>query len=75
MDSENNKFWITFWKIAATTLIAVILIGGGCATTERVLISKAIESGTNPIAARCAIAGFGQSDNAICAIVTNNKDK
>jgi hypothetical protein len=74
MNSEN-EFWITLWKIAATTLIAAILLAGGCATTERVLISKAIEGGTDPIAARCAIAGFGQSDNAICAIVTNNKDK
>ncbi len=74
MDSES-MFWVTVWKIVATSVVLLVAIAGGCTTTERILISKAIEAGVDPIEARCAIVGVrrNQADAAICAIVANKE--
>ena len=70
MDNEN-VFWITIWKIIAACIIALIALASGCTVTERILISKAIDSGVSPIEARCGIVGVAQTDAAICGIIAN----
>lgn len=72
MDSENN-FWLTIWKIAAAVAVLLVAICGGCTVTERVLISKAIDSGVSPIEARCGIVGVTQNDAAICGIIASRE--
>ena len=52
---NDNEFWIKVWKIAAFVFVVTILNVSGCTINKQSQIRSAIEKGTDPIAAKCAI--------------------
>jgi hypothetical protein len=72
MNSEQI-FWINVWKIAAACVITLVVVIGGCTTTERLLISHAISNGADPITARCGIVGQNEREAVLCYSVTQEK--
>lgn len=65
----DNHFWIRFWLCICAVAIAGIGTIGGCVAYESTLVSKAIEKGADPIAARCAMMmGANSQANPICAV-------
>ena len=54
---EDNEFWLKVMK-AFFILIAVMTVSiGGCTANRHYQIRTLVESGTDPIGAKCAIEG------------------
>lgn len=64
MDKEG-KFWISFWAIVATLVIAFIGTIASCTTYQNSLIRDMVAAGADPIDARCSISTV-ESQNPIC---------
>jgi hypothetical protein len=72
---DENKFWLRIWQLLAGLAAVGILTTGGCVAYESKLVSDAMTSGKDPIAARCAISGTstGYGQAALCTLKAAGK--
>lgn len=66
MDS-NDKFWLSLWTLAACTLFAILVVSLAYNASFDQKVVDMVLKGTDPIAARCAIAGGETLIKAPCA--------
>jgi len=62
----DDEFFLTIWKLVAGVIIAIVVSISGCVAHQNALISKAIETGVDPMKASCAFNNDGKS---FCTIV------
>ena len=63
---DENQYWATIWKLAATAFSVVILTAGGCTAHQQYKIAELVAGGADPIKAQCAIYGINNGNAAVC---------
>ena len=61
---EEHTYWIAFWRLIATVIIACTAIIGGCNAHRTSAIRDMANKGVNPLDAKCAL----QSTDNACAL-------
>lgn len=69
---DENKFWTKVLTLVAVVIVAAIAAPAGCTAYESKRIADAIEKGTDPIDARCGIAGTANSGGMMCILRAAN---
>jgi len=69
---EENKYWITIWKLVAGTICVIIVSIGGCQSYQNKQIASLIATGIDPIKAACSISPQ-QMSREICAAVATKQ--
>lgn len=72
---NENEFWIALWRTAGAIVVCIVAVASGCVsynnTIETTRIAEAIKTGVEPLAARCAISGYGDSRIPMCAVIAS----
>ena len=68
---DENQFWATIWKTAATAFSVLVVTVGGCSMNQQFRIVDLVADGADPIAAQCAIYGVESSNAAVCGAIAS----
>jgi hypothetical protein len=75
--NDDQKFWLSIWKLVATTFCVFVLSVSGCVANNNRVLEGLVASGSTPMEAYCAIRS-GSHDAAMCtaiALVPENMRK
>lgn len=59
---SEGKFWISVWKIVATTFCVVVISGVTSCQMTNEKVARMVEAGADPMEASCAVS----DDQYIC---------
>lgn len=69
---EDNKLFGLVWKLVALVLCTIIVSLASCSAYQAKRVADAIEGGSDPLDARCAIYGSNERD-AVCVLRASRK--
>ena len=61
---DENKFWITVWKLVLIGFCVMILSFSGCTMHNNRIAERLVNQGADPVAVRCMLKD--ESNNATC---------
>jgi len=68
---DENKFWISLWKISATFLCVVVVVVAGCTANRQYQTRMLVENAkVSPIEANCALEADSLKTTACIMLVS-----